>query len=74
MNSNSPMGCREFSTMSAILVLAARHAIPCIVSERGVAGYMVKSHEFGLIVESENSETVFAALTEVSWESPATDV
>jgi glycosyltransferase involved in cell wall biosynthesis len=60
------VGYRGFYTMSAILVLAARHGIPCIVSEYGVAGYMVKKHKFGFVVDPENRESVLAALREVS--------
>ena len=60
------VGYRGFYTMSANLVLAARHGIPCMVSEDGVAGYMVKKHKFGWVIDPENSETIVAALREVS--------
>jgi glycosyltransferase involved in cell wall biosynthesis len=60
------VGYREFYTMSAVLVLAARHGIPCIVSEHGISEYMVRKHKFGLIIDPENWETVLTALREVS--------
>jgi glycosyltransferase involved in cell wall biosynthesis len=60
------VGYHAFYTMSAILVLAARHGIPCLVPEYGIAGYMMRKHKFGWIVDPESSETVLAALREVS--------
>jgi glycosyltransferase involved in cell wall biosynthesis len=60
------VGYRGFYTMSAILVLAARHGIPCIVSEEGIAGYLMRKNEFGWIVNPEKQETVVVALKQVA--------
>jgi glycosyltransferase involved in cell wall biosynthesis len=62
------VGYRGFYTMSAVLVLAARHGIPCMVSADGIAGYLAKIHNFGWIVDPENAESVVAALRQVSRE------
>ncbi len=60
------VGYRGFYQMSSMLVLAARHGIPCMVSEHGIVGHIVEKHKCGLIVDPENTETVLAALREVS--------
>jgi glycosyltransferase involved in cell wall biosynthesis len=63
------VGYREFYMMSDILVLASRHGIPCLVSECGVSGYLMRKHRFGLIADPDNKATVLAALQELSSDS-----
>jgi glycosyltransferase involved in cell wall biosynthesis len=60
------VGYRGFYTWSGAMVLAGRHGIPCLVTNRGVAGYMASKHDFGLIIDVDNSETVLTALKAVS--------
>ena len=63
------VGYQGFYNMSGILVLAARHGIPCIVSNYGIAEYLMRKHEFGLTVDPDDGATVLAALREVSRDS-----
>jgi glycosyltransferase involved in cell wall biosynthesis len=60
------VGYRKFYVMSGILILACTHGIPCLVSECGVAGYLMKKHQFGLTVDPDNQATILAALQELS--------
>jgi glycosyltransferase involved in cell wall biosynthesis len=60
------VGYREFYMMSGVLVLAARHGIPCLVSDSGVAGYLVKKHQCGLAVNADDRAEVLGALQEIS--------
>jgi glycosyltransferase involved in cell wall biosynthesis len=59
----------DFYTMSGVLVLAARHGIPCLVSDSGLVGYLARKQQFGLIVNPDDRATVFAALQQVSSEA-----
>jgi glycosyltransferase involved in cell wall biosynthesis len=60
------VGYRGFYTMSGVLLLAARHGIPCIVSDAGLAAYLMKKHEFGLIVDPDDPTSVVEALRYIS--------
>ena len=60
------VGYQGFYNMSGILVLAARHGIPCIVSNYGIAEYLMRKHEFGLTVDPNNRNSVLAALKETT--------
>jgi glycosyltransferase involved in cell wall biosynthesis len=60
------IGYQGFYMMSAVMVLAARHGIPCMVSDFGVAGYMVRKHQFGLAIDPNNRQSVLTALQAVS--------
>ncbi len=60
------VGYLGFYTMSGILLLAARHGLPSIVSDAGLGDYFMKKHNFGLIVDPDNKRTIVAALRRVS--------
>jgi glycosyltransferase involved in cell wall biosynthesis len=60
------VGYSGFYVMSGVLLLAARHGIPCIVSEPGIAGYLMRKHGFGLLVNCENCHSVVEALNDLA--------
>jgi len=56
------VGYTGFYNMSGIMLLAARHGMPCLVSPFGLAGYLAKKYELGMVINPEDKETVLAAL------------
>lgn len=60
------VGYQGFYLMSAVLVLAARHGVPCIVSDFGIAGYLVREHQLGLSIDPNDIQSILAALQRVS--------
>ncbi|MFZ0745429.1 MAG: glycosyltransferase [Terracidiphilus sp.] len=57
---------RGFYQMSGALVLAARHGIPCLVSNAGVAGYLTNKLQLGFIVDPDDRKAILAALQQIS--------
>jgi glycosyltransferase involved in cell wall biosynthesis len=60
------VGYKDFYVMSGVMLLAARHGIPCLVSKPGIAGYLMKKHGFGLLVDCDDDEKVVAALNRIA--------
>lgn len=60
------VGYRGFYLMSGVLLLAARHGLPCIVSNAGLGSFFMKKFDFGLTVDPEDKRTIVAALHQVS--------
>ncbi len=56
------IGYVDFYTMSNILVLAAHHNLPPIVSEQGIIGWLARKHDFGLIVDPHSQGSILSAL------------
>jgi hypothetical protein len=56
------LGYSKFYGMSGVLVLAARHGLPCIFSREGIVGYLGRKFVLGPEIDPDNIETVVRAL------------
>lgn len=64
------IGYIDFYTMSNILVLAARHHLPCITSSQGIIGYLARKHQIGLTVDPRSEESVLKVLRTIVEQPP----
>ncbi len=48
----------DFYTMSGVLVLAARHGLPCLTTQQGIVGYLSRMHNCGVQVDPRSEESI----------------